>query len=748
MSSSDHQPNIEEEIATVKTLLGKAKLEAVLDKLKNIIAHIPNKAAQKKLEERRVLLNAQFHDNEQKFLSRLINYQEHSQAKAKIHGAIFLFCGECLEMASGNQTTNSKQPTKRQITIMVAVIGCLLAVALFFIFWGRKSSPDNKTKAPNTPTYRQDTIKGNDSTTNTIKHTQKPKKDTCREQNTKLRVDIAHFEATGSQPFASRLISDVKDQAQLPENVLRVDLCKSYLPTKQQLTSRICGYRGLMVYGTRSTTSGNQSLTCTIDIINVKKVEASHRIEEPSHLNFEIDEHSEYISYFISGLLKFYLGLNNQANKDFNTFLSKTALEKKTLKKNKLMSYCKYYLGRLKLEQGDVKGAVALLKQSKTLFKTKFCAELLSKLETDGSSNGKPTADLKTEITHATQDIPAALRRALRNPLGIKKLDLSHKNLSTLPESIGELQDLEVLNLSYNRLTKLPESITKLQNLTTLYLFRNQLTTLPKGIEKLQKLTKLYLSNNKLTTLPKGIEKLQNLAVLNLSGNQLTALPKGIEKLQKLSILNLCGNKLTTLPKGIEKLQNLSILYLPNDKLTRLPKGIEKLQNLSILNLCGNKLTRLPKGIEKLQNLAELNLSGNQLTVLPKGIEKLQNLPMLGLSFHKLTTLPKGIEKLQKLFMLNLRGNQLTALPKGIEKLQNLSMLNLSSNRLTTLPKGIEKLQNLIILDLANNKLTTLPKGIEKLQNLTRLYLKNNPINKTERQKIKKLLPKCNIVFW
>ncbi len=42
--------------------------------------------------------------------------------------------------------------------------------------------------------------------------------------------------------------------------------------------------------------------------------------------------------------------------------------------------------------------------------------------------------------------------------------------LEELPESIGELSNLEVLNLKRNRLKKLPESIGKLSNLIELNL--------------------------------------------------------------------------------------------------------------------------------------------------------------------------------------------------------------------------------------------------------------------------------------
>ncbi|EMM78569.1 leucine rich repeat protein [Leptospira santarosai str. 2000030832] len=60
----------------------------------------------------------------------------------------------------------------------------------------------------------------------------------------------------------------------------------------------------------------------------------------------------------------------------------------------------------------------------------------------------------------------------------------------------------------------------------------NQLTTLPEEIGNLQNLQTLNLNNNQLTTLPKEIGKLQKLKWLDLSGNP--SLIDQEEKIRKL----------------------------------------------------------------------------------------------------------------------------------------------------------------------------------------------------------------------
>jgi len=55
-----------------------------------------------------------------------------------------------------------------------------------------------------------------------------------------------------------------------------------------------------------------------------------------------------------------------------------------------------------------------------------------------------------------------SLEEALNNPGQVYNLDLSHKQLGSLPESIGKLTNLTWLDLNHNQLTSLPESIGKL----------------------------------------------------------------------------------------------------------------------------------------------------------------------------------------------------------------------------------------------------------------------------------------------
>jgi hypothetical protein len=99
----------------------------------------------------------------------------------------------------------------------------------------------------------------------------------------------------------------------------------------------------------------------------------------------------------------------------------------------------------------------------------------------------------------------------------LRMLDLSRRNLYSVPSSIGELKHLRYLDLFGNvKMKKLPDSITKLHNLQTLRLsFCNSLEELPRDIKKLVNLRHLEMEKcSKLTYMPRGLWQLNNLRTL------------------------------------------------------------------------------------------------------------------------------------------------------------------------------------------------------------------------------------------
>ncbi len=306
-------------------------------------------------------------------------------------------------------------------------------------------------------------------------------------------------------------------------------------------------------------------------------------------------------------------------------------------------------------------------------------------------------------------------------------LDLGSNELTSLPPEITKLTNLTDLGLWGNQLTSLPPEITKLTNLTDLRLWNNQLTSLPPEIAELRNLTGLDLSFNQLMNLPPEMAKLTSLTSLDLSFNRLTSVPLEVTKLTSLTFLTLSSNQLTSLAPEISKLPNLIMLELGMNQLESLPPEIADLTNLISLNVSDNQLTSLPPEIAEL-NLTQLDVSANQLTSLPPEITKLTNLTHLNVSANQLTSLPAEITELTNLTNLNVSANQLMSLPTEITELTNLTNLKVSFNKLTSVPAEITKLTNLTALDLSGNQLISVPAEITKLANLTHLGLSNNQL--------------------
>ncbi|XP_010131658.1 PREDICTED: leucine-rich repeat-containing protein 18 [Buceros rhinoceros silvestris] len=211
---------------------------------------------------------------------------------------------------------------------------------------------------------------------------------------------------------------------------------------------------------------------------------------------------------------------------------------------------------------------------------------------------------------------------------GGRRLDLSHMGITSFPQCILKLDDVDELDLSRNMLKKIPSSIQKFQNLRWLDLHSNQLEELPKAIGTLQNLFYLNVCNNKLTTknLPQELNLLKNLRILNLGLNCLDSVPTTLGALKELREIGLFDNNLTIIPNSVKRLPKLKKL---NAERNPFPDSTQQEEHADSI-----------KRTEKLYLVPEKNLCSSCLEMCQDETDKLDGLKNVAPSPSKKPSFP------------------------------------------------------------------------------------------------------------
>ena len=90
-----------------------------------------------------------------------------------------------------------------------------------------------------------------------------------------------------------------------------------------------------------------------------------------------------------------------------------------------------------------------------------------------------------------------------------KAIIINNKNLTRIPDNMGQLTALETLNVDGNNLTSLPTSLGKMSVLSVISANNNNLSTVPSAIGSLDNLSILSLLENPITSLPQEVCDLQ-----------------------------------------------------------------------------------------------------------------------------------------------------------------------------------------------------------------------------------------------
>ena len=153
----------------------------------------------------------------------------------------------------------------------------------------------------------------------------------------------------------------------------------------------------------------------------------------------------------------------------------------------------------------------------------------------------------------------------------VTKLNLSHKNLKTIPDNVFQYTNLEKLDLSYNRIEVIPQEILKLKKLRTLDLAFNNLKVLQGALFKLPKLKILNLHGNQIKHLPKQILD-SKITTLILSKNKIEHLDENL--ISGITKLDIVDNPLTSKKEqgNVKIEQNKELVNAPIKKKTIMNK--------------------------------------------------------------------------------------------------------------------------------------------------------------------------------
>ena len=219
-------------------------------------------------------------------------------------------------------------------------------------------------------------------------------------------------------------------------------------------------------------------------------------------------------------------------------------------------------------------------------------------------------------------DIPHPLLflPTLNKLVTLKKLNLTNNGITYFP-NLDKCINLEIINLSFNKINDWEEECIKsLTKLEELYLRNNNIKKIPESLgnlvnlekfnisycplgsisifrplNKLIALKELYMKSSNVKVFP-NINKCINLEKLDISYNKITVLPSDyIDTLIKLKSLNLKTNYLIKLPNNIVNLSNLEELIIDNNPISTLPSNIYNLDKLSIFTFNNPKLIELLK---------------------------------------------------------------------------------------------------------------------------------------------------------
>ena len=341
-------------------------------------------------------------------------------------------------------------------------------------------------------------------------------------------------------------------------------------------------------------------------------------------------------------------------------------------------------------------------------------------------------------------EFPSEIRRFTN----LEVLHFSHSKLSSVPQWLNELVNIQSLEVKNSELKEFP-TIRKLKQLNRLSLDGNKISVIPDWIDDLKELFHLDLSNNNIHKLPKNVAKLKNLRYLLMLSNELDELPEQIKSLApsdsgKLEEINIVKNKFMKYPPVLKTLEDAGVYVVVDPELIKTDNNLliqdilnkqnldyeylinQDFSQLTVLNINCKNLTseQLINILDKLdpKKLVELGLF--EVEVIPDILEQFTNLQKLRIEHSSLEEFPEFVSKMINLQEIHFAHNIIKNIPSWINTLKKLQVLDLYNNSLKNL-YTLEQISKIRILNIGGNRFFTFPSEILRMNQLEELYMRN-----------------------
>ena len=265
----------------------------------------------------------------------------------------------------------------------------------------------------------------------------------------------------------------------------------------------------------------------------------------------------------------------------------------------------------------------------------------------------------------------------------LASLKLANNRLGSLPSYFGNFKLLRTLNVSSNFLESFPTFLCDLESLVDIDMSFNGISSLPDEIGQLTNLERFIITNNRLNgSLPLTFGDLVNLKEVDIRYNALSSIDV-IARLPKVEQISADHNSVSVCESEFTKIR---ILRLNSNPVTKF-EILNSVPTLKTLNLSNAKLAHVPDAIfDRMPNLVKLILDINHFVSLPMHIGKLRKLEHFSIARNALNSLPQEIGCMTELRFLDVRQNNLKKLPIELWYASKLETLNVSSNVLDSFP--------------------------------------------------------------